>query len=46
MATTLRLGGLQIDAFAIFVEEADDCHEEGEAPTTTRPSPAAGRARW
>jgi hypothetical protein len=30
--TTLRLGGLQIDAFVIFVEEADACHAPGPAP--------------
>jgi len=37
--TTLRLGGLQIDAFAIFVEGADACYEPGEAPPDDPPFP-------
>jgi hypothetical protein len=36
---TLRLGSLQIDAFAIFVEGADACYEEGEAPPDDPPFP-------
>ena len=38
-AATLRLGPLQIDAFSIFVEGADACYEEGEAPPDDPPFP-------
>ena len=38
--TTLRLRGLQIDAFAIFVEAADACYSEADpAPPDDPPFP-------
>jgi len=40
--TTLRLGGLQIDAFAIFVEGADACYGEDDPPPPDDP-PFPGR---
>lgn len=36
---TLPLGGLQVDAFAIFVEGADACYAPGEAPPDDPPFP-------
>ena len=39
VSTTLRLGSLQQDAFAIFVEGADACYEPGEAPPDDPPFP-------
>ena len=58
MATRLPLGGLQIDAFTIFVEESDACYAPGEAPEDDPPfpgrragatltiDPGAERAAW
>ncbi len=37
--TALRLRGLALDAFEVFVEGADACYEPGEAPEDDPPFP-------
>jgi hypothetical protein len=37
--TTIRLRGLALDAFCIFVEGADACYGPGEAPPDDPPFP-------